>query len=583
MPASEARDLTLQERDFIQAVFTEGWGAATQRFTFNRDRAEEIFNIAGFEAGQISLLEQLPGIGAAAFIDANQVPESLQPAFTQAQQVSQLGADQFRDPSTPLINDQRNQLQRFQGGLTDPQMELTATGLDLVQSRGVTNESTFLKGAGQDLVSSGGLARAPGLEEAQKNALAALGREDPGLAKIRDAGLALVEAGGFTPELRGLLGQATNLLAVVGTGGMTPQLQQVFDQAIGLVKSGGRGGALLPFDQVLQNAREEAAFAINSQVNRAVREASARGGFQGGLVAGAAASPLAEFADQAGEIQARAVRQASESQQALQLQQQGQAFGAAGQAAAAGAARESSLASIGAGLAGNVANAASSNLQSGLSNANAAQQAEVQRQGVTRGQLIDIGSILTDREKLGAGMIESAQRSEMDRFGLGTNVLTTQTQQQLQASELLNQLQSIENQRQQIGLQGLTAGTGNQLAILGFGTGVQQQNFNNSLAFGSFTEALRQQDINNMFASLGLIQDQGNAFLNFGSSALGPMSNLTLGAAQFQSQPGFWSQLGGDLLRSAVGAGATAITGGIPLPFGGTSSGAFDPSFGQGG
>lgn len=586
MAAKKAVKITKEQADWLKTVFNEGYAAANERFNYTDEQAREIFTNAGFEASQIDVIARLPGLEASAIIDPANIPQPLKDIQQQASQAGDRSFDIFVNRGvSPETSFQRDRLREFQSGATTEQQILTDIGGRLTTSEGRTAESDALRDRGFDLINTGGRARAPGLEEAEKNALAALGREDPGLVKIREAGMALVKSGGFTPELRNLLGQATNLLGVVGTGGMTPQLQEVFDQAIGLVKSGGRGGALLPFDQVLQNAREEAAFAINSQVNRAVREASARGGFQGGLVAGAAASPLAEFADQASEIQARAVRDAAAKQQALQLQQLQTGFQAAGGAAAAGAQREASLASIGAGLAGDVARSASANLNTGASTALGAQQAEVARQNQVRGQLVDIGNAFTNREVLGANMVGQASNMDLARLQTGAGMLGTSLQSRQNASQLLNDLSSIEAQRESMGLQGFLNAGNQQMGAISLGTGIQQQNFNNQMGFAAFLESLRQQDINNQLAALNMVNNQGNAFLNFASNTIPGITALTQSQAGFQAQPGMGARILEASIPAIIAGGASAAIGGFSnIPgFGGGGGGGFDPSFGQGG
>jgi hypothetical protein len=575
MAAKKARDLSERDKQFFREVFTNGFQAAQEKFGFTADQAQEILTDAGFEADQIDILSKVPGLEASAIIAPGDLPPALKDLQQQASQLGDRSFDVFtRGGVSDQTAFQRDRLTELQAGTTLPQQQLTDIGGELFRTRGRTAQLDEISDVGRRLAQSGGRAGAPGLEEAEKNALAALGREDPGLAKIREAGLALADAGGFTPELKGLLGQASSLLAVAGSGGMTPQLQQVFDQAINIVQAGGRGGALLPFDQVLQNAREEAAFAINSQVQRAVREARSRGGTQAGLVAGAAASPLAEFADQAAEAQARAVRDASAKQQALQLQQLGVGFQAAGGAAAAGAERESRLVGAGAGLAGDVAGAASRNLATGLGEARAAQTAEVQRQGVTRGQLIDIGQVFAGREATGLQAATNAEQLVQSRLGLGANIQQSLNQSQLQASNLLNNLSSIEAGREATGLQGALGANQAQANIFRFGTDIDQQNFANALSTLTFEEGLRQQDIENIFDSLNFTQRQGEAQLGFAGNALRLSESAGARQAGFQAQPGvFTGTILPGIINAAIGGGVSAATTGLTNVFGGGGTG----------
>ncbi len=224
-----------------------------------------------------------------------------------------------------------------------------------------------------------------GLTSATQNAalagLAGQGRT-PGIDALSQAGQSTLQGmfgtGGLTPT--GAVGEGVGLQQLL-EGGRTPETQFLAQR--GATQAGDE--PLLPMDQALNFARQEAAQNVHGQREGAMRQILSRGGgpaalSQGGM-GGTQASGVAEFADYALEAESKAIRDALMNQQGLQLQRQKQGT-------------EMSLGAL---------------------------DQERARQGVATSLLGNLEDVASRRFGIGGGMMSDAERTAATReLGLGS-------------------------------------------------------------------------------------------------------------------------------------------------------------------
>lgn len=532
MAAPKARDIANKEADFLRSVFTDGWQRAIEAYGFTAEEARRLLADRGLSPEQAAVLEQIDVLKQAGVIslDPKDLPANINDLVDRSKALSDEALYQLRNPQSAQQLETVNRALALMRGEGEGQRERITAGQDILRARGRTPEMDFLTKSSQDIIKRGG--------------------STDDLDRIKNFGISLAQAGGFTPELRNVLGESLTLLRSAGQ--LTPELREVFDLSITIAKGGK--SALLPVDKIIEFAREDAAQATQSNFLANVREAQRRGGGPGALFSGPQGNILAEAADQSARNEAQAVRDALTKQQVLTLQERQSALNSAGDAAKAGASLESSRLNTSASLLGDVMRTASANLGTGLG---AATNAE----SIAAGRLANAGS-------LGLGVENAAT----NRLGLGADILSNFTQQQLAAGGIVSE--GERNRLNAIAAAGNLAGAANQdvLGTLGLATGIQQQNFQNQMGVSGLQLGVGQQSIENQLRALGLIDSQGNAFTSFGQGALDASSRSRLAAAQFQSQPGvFASTILPMLIQGGIGAASAGLGGGFGG--GGNSSG----------
>lgn len=281
------------------------------------------------------------------------------------------------DPDVGFLEDRALEfLQRAEG---DPRLNaISQLSTDILSAGGRTPQTEQARRGFQDLFDEGG--------------------QTPETRQLSREGQRLLDQGGLTPELRELQGQFQQQLQ---TGGLTPEARQLFQALIPLVESGGEGGALIPREQAISFARDEAAQLARGTAESRQRQAFRRGAAPGTVSAsGLQEQALVEADDQILQAQAQGIRDASLRQQTLQLQQ---FLGAAGASADVTRQAASVLASANTGL-GDIARATSQNISTG-------------------------GGLLSSAGQIGAANIGTAQQglqgifnNEVARLGVGSNL-----------------------------------------------------------------------------------------------------------------------------------------------------------------
>ena len=447
----------------------------------------------------------------------------------------------------------------------------------LLASNGMTPSLDDLMGGGLGLLAAGG--RTPQLDQLSQLLTGAFGKSgQQGQALISQA----LSTGGMTPELRALFGEA---LSGLRAGGSNPALDEMTSRALDIIRAGGQGGALIPMEQAQSMARDEAITAARGQQEAVVRRALALGGGPGSRTSGAQMRPLAEFADQSAQAEAAAIREATKTQQTLQLQQLLGAFGEGNKAQATVASRLGTFGRLG----GDTADAAARMMQALLSGGVSLEglqgdfgRALASLEGIagqnmatgvnaagTAGQLANARSQiganlgLGIEQQVGTNMSETARNllSLIQGQTGGLNAAAQFSGQQVAGqNDLLSLLLGLTNtgagMANQAGAQGVQRGGDiNQIltAILGGRANVAQQGQNN-IATGT----------------QGLIS-AGNPWISFAGQTIPATTQLMQQLMQIQSQPGFWSQLAQTALTGLIGG----FTGSLSFPkipgFGGPS------------
>lgn len=516
MAAPKARDISQQEADFLRTVFERGWDEALRQFGIAEDAAQQILNNAGLSEPQVVAMKNMAALTQSGVIDIGNLPAGVNELVQQAKQLTQQAIEISQNPQTPEQRAAVLQATQIAQGTSKDQHDLRQFALHVMGQR--RPELEQVSQSARDTIASGG--------------------QTEDINRIKQAGFALAEAGGFTPELRALLSQATTLMNT--NGALTPALREVFDLSIAMAK--GNRSALLPLDKVIEFARDEAGTAIRSAAKQNIKEALARGGGPGALFSGPGGDSLAEFADQSAQLQASAVKDALLRQQTLKMQEQQSALQQAGQAASAGAQLDAARLSAGGALTADVLRAAGANVSGGLSAALGAEQ-------LVSTRLADAGKLALDTE--GQIFGEAAR---------GTEILQGLTQSQVQGGALVNEIQQGAFNNKFNALNLAHAGQDQTLAGLSFGAGLQQQSFQNQLAANQALFGAGQTGQSNVLDAAQIIAGQGNAFLNFGGSALDASSRARTAAAAFQAQPGvFSSVILPSIISGAAGAGSAAL------------------------
>ena len=455
--------------------------------------------------------------------------------------------------------DTRQTFDRFNDitqGQTAPQFDRENAARQITADQGRTPELDFLRDQSQGIQSAGGFTKGlTGLRDESLGIIRSGGR-DADLKRVRDVGLGLVQSGGFTPELQNLVRQAQAQISSAGQ--LSPEQRQLFDEAIKLVKSGGRGGALIDEKEFIGFAREEASEAINRQ-----GEAARRAFLQRGGSAGAAVGPggnLGEFADQAAQAEAKAIRDASLGHQNLRLHQLLGAGGIASDVTQQQAALKASITGSANSLLGSVAGASASNLASGAGLAADAERTAAQRLGIGVSGLGNAESIAAQRlqaaQQLGLGV----EGQVADRFFGGLDTLGDLTRNRLAGGQGALGLLGLEADRANIGFEAVRDLGGLKQNIFtdarDFASGQSQQTFNNEISILDRLFNAGQTGNQNILNAAQIGFGGANQFTNFagtGAQGFGQSGNALINA---QSGPRFGEQLGLRVFDAAANVAA---------------------------
>ena len=535
-----ARDTSLQLRDLFMAALSGDGGSQQQLSQLLQDYPGVMDRLVGggsdpfgrgINGGMQSLMDQNAERRGAYTSAADQAFGTFaNGGMTPGRQAAQ---DRFMD----ILNDpsQSNLTQGFQdraldainrGGMNDQLQRAWAGAGSLLDPEGATDTLDALQYGGLDMFGDRGM-------NDQNSAL-----YDRGLSGLYGGALGtagLTEAGGMA-ELTGLQdlqeGGRTDLSQALGGRGMDLANRE----------------ALLPIEQVYQIAREDAARNTEGAFKRAQRQAAARKGTSGAVVAagGAEGDPMSEWADLASRSVSDAGRQALITQQGLQLNQQGQGLGAAGNAGQLENARYGAAGDLVRGMEGNAtqryqadAGIAGGALSNALGYAGLGSQTALGGQEQETQRFLQALVLLPTLSNAAAG-----QMSAYGNLGLGAGQLEdARRRTSLSGGELLNRSQTdagnyalgsgqlgmgLENSYQKAGdtlfdqyLKGGTFGMGlNQQELAAF-----QQLFNNTQGFNRDNFSNTQTGVNNLY-------NLGGQGLQYALGGIGAGSNYQPGSNQ---------------------------------------------------
>lgn len=353
----------------------------------------------------------------------------------------------------------------------DPEAFLGQRGRGVLDSLGSTPYIGNSYGTVQNLLSQGtanGGMTPYGAANWQQAMPRAYGSVDQSNAQMNDAwGMAMGRAGGnqdalpswfgeFLQNAPGLFGNAgggsgmSQISAGGGGGGASaggmsrdlgpvdPQVQAALEQALGIFNK----DPLLPMNQVISMARDSAATAAKNQGDAIARKAANLGG-QGAIGAGSRNQAYADFADQALEGEATAIREAMLGQQGLQLNRAGQGAALAQAMQGAKSQREGLFGQMNIADAGNQTQASIANSQSADSAAGRQLQA----------------AIANSNNSLGAAQLQASIYNNL--LNNATGLRGQNVEQQIAALNTLPGMQNAMTQRQGLLFDQMTQ-TGNQ-------------------------------------------------------------------------------------------------------------------------
>jgi hypothetical protein len=353
----------------------------------------------------------------------------------------------------------------------DPESFLGQRGRGVLDSLGSTPYIGNSYGTVQNLLSQGtsNYGMTPYGQANYQNAMPrAYGSVDNSNAQMNDAwGLAMNRAGGnqdalpswfaeFMQNAPGLFGNAgggTGIAQISAGGGgggasaggmsrdlgpVDPQVQAALEQALGIFNK----DPLLPMNQVISMARDSAATSAKQQADAVARKAINLGG-QGAIGAGMRNQAYADFADQALEGEATAIREAMLGQQGLQLNRAGQGAALAQAMQAAKSQREGLFGQM------NIADA-QNQTQASIANSNAADSAA--------GRSLQ-AQIANANNSLGAAQLQASLYNNL--LNNATGLRGQNVEQQIAALNTLPAMQNAMTQRQGLLFDQLTQ-TGNQ-------------------------------------------------------------------------------------------------------------------------
>lgn len=452
-------------------------------------------------------------------------------------------------------------------GLRGRNAQLSVLGdrsTQFLANNGMTPSLDDMMGLGLESVRAGG--RTPQMDQLGGLFQGAFGQA---LSSGQDLVQRGLTTGGFSPEIRALLDAA---MAGIRSGGSNPALDEMTSEALEIIRAGGQGGALIPMGQAQSMARDQAITAARGQQEAVVRRALAMGGGPGSRTSGSQLRPLAEFADQSAQAEAAAIREATQTQQGLQLQQLLGAFGAGNQAQATAANRLNTFGQIGTGSVDAAARNLAALLQGGVGlqgQAGAFAQAllgleEQAGRNVSTGfqGAGTAGQLANTRLSIGSQLGTTIEDLVRQNFGLSTGGLRDLTQGQNAGLAAAGQFsgQQVQGLQDLMSLfQGLTntgAGMATSAGAQGVQRGADVNQILRDLLEGRGRTAQEGQT-NRGRAAEGLNQ-QGSGWLNFASGTTDATANIIRTLMQLQAEPGIWTKLLAGMAQGAAGGAASS-------------------------
>lgn len=371
---------------------------------YGLDEAARINNIGVDELRILLDSRGLPSEQAALQVELNDFITNASPATKIALGVAE-GSNPFFQSAADIANRYTNfALSGSAPGMTNPLQQVQDRAFDITNTQGTAGLDELVDSQRTlgDIISTGGMTGP--------------------LNELFGIGKALVRQGGFTPELQSFMKQGLAAIAQFASG--TPEMKQAFAAAKKIVDAGGEGGSLIPIDQMISFARDEAASASQSAFDAMRRREAQTRDVTGATVGGV--GPYAEFADQISQNQAKAVRDASLGAQDLRLRRETAGLGLMGdvsgqfaQLAAAGAGATGSLYNGGLSYAGNA-------LRGGLDAMGSASSIAAQNLGTATSGMVGIGNIFANREQNAfsnlLGVNDAANRNTSMAFDMNSKL-----------------------------------------------------------------------------------------------------------------------------------------------------------------
>lgn len=218
---------------------------------------------------------------------------------------------------TPQYQDIFDNLSALQKGYNSTQQNMSDVGNGLMSMRGQTAQTQGMQDRMMDTANAGGWSDPLKLSQAAtEEVIGQRGRTSP-LENLSSTGSSLLQSGGLSPQAQAALGVAGQGFA---NQGQTSQTQGLVNRGLNLAGV----DALIPLDKAITMAREDANRTVRGKAEQAMRQALARGGDAGSVVGyGGRNAGIMDFADQASDLEAAAVRDAVKNyQDAAQKQQQ---------------------------------------------------------------------------------------------------------------------------------------------------------------------------------------------------------------------------------------------------------------------
>ena len=461
---------------------------------------------------------------------------------------------------TPQYQGIFDNLEPLQRGYNPTQQNMSDVGNGLLSYRGQTAQTQGMQDRMMDTANQGGWSDPLKLvQNATEEVIGQRGRTSP-LENLSSTGSSLLHSGGLSP-------QALAALGVAGQGfanqGQTNQTQGLVNRGLNLAGV----DALIPLDRAITMAREDANRTVRGKSEQAMRQALARGGEAGSVVGyGGRNSAIMDFADQASDLEAAAVRDAMKSyQDAAQKQQQ-----IGGSLATSGLGAEGErLGTFG-------------QILSALQNA--------QTSGRSLGSNLSLGAegLMSDRQLSSLGLVPTFQNAasnllgtatqgglgagnlEVSRMGIGNNLTNNFLNSMLSANQLANSTMGNQNQYALGGgslansLYNSTLGANNNwLSGLLGGLNSNNQMAANTGQFANDAARNWQNSYNaisgNWNNSNNFMGNMANAGLNYAGNYTNILGNMFNNQAQTTAaRPNFWGQLGaagGGILGSLLGGG----------------------------
>lgn len=413
---------------------------------------------------------------------------------------------------------------------------------------GMTPDMSFAQDRTKDIIGTQGTAGLDQLVDARETVgnVISSGGFTPELNKMAGAGYGLLNSGGFTDDLMSFISGMSGMIG--GYNGPSAEAKQAFDAAMKIVNAGGEGGGLIPVDLLMAQVRDEVTQQGINSGNAAIEQFVKRGGsFGAGVGTG---GPLAEFADQNVQAQARALREGRLDAQNLRLQREMGALGTAGQLGSSIESSKGQQESARIGAMGSLASAgvsyAGNAMRTGADLIGSANSTAANMWGNANQAMAQYGNIFANREQNAFNNSLALGQQANSNVALGSDLSRSMYTTGLDASSILGNLAGAQN----------NSVLNQQNALFGMG----------------------QQGVNNQFQLQGMNQDQANLWLQMlTGNALQGMNNMyTSTAPAAMARQGIgqqFGQLGFGALQGAIGGALSGfqIPGLSSLPgFGGT-------------